>query len=114
MAATWAPGANRATNAPFTIFDGTVEEALVLVDQQVAPDDARPTPTDGELPTLASMPDPPGHHEVSDEDRAAEQAEKEEEQELLAEEEEAGADIRDENAKAEKAQRELQQTEGEL
>lgn len=71
---------------------------------QVAPDDARPTPTDGELPTLDSMPDPPGHHEVSDEDRAAEQAEKEEEQEQAEEQ----ADIREANVKAEKAQRDLQ------
>ena len=58
---------------------------------EIAPDD-RPTPSDGELPTLQehqqfrdSLPDPPGHHEVSDEDRAAEQAEKEEEQEQAEE-----------------------------
>jgi len=104
---------------------------------KVASDDARPA-TSGEMPTLDSLPDPPAHHEVSDEDRAAEQAEKEEELEAAEEQaereaeippevlnearddeqaaieaEEAGADIRDENVKAEQEQRD-RQTEGEL
>jgi hypothetical protein len=62
---------------------------------QVAPDDARPTPTDGELPTierqvLDSMPDPPAHHEVSEKET-----------------------IRDENIKAEQEQKEAQMREEE-
>jgi hypothetical protein len=38
VAATWFPDANRATNSPFTIFDGTSALATVLVNQQLAPD----------------------------------------------------------------------------
>ena len=56
-----------------------------------------PDPVAGEIPTLDSLPDPPAHHEVSDEERAKEQAEKE--------------TIRDENVKAEQEQKE-RQTEG--
>ena len=56
--------------------------AIHEVKPEVAPDDERPA---SEMPTLDSMPDPPAHHEVSDEDRAAEQAEKEEELEATEE-----------------------------
>ncbi len=37
VAATWSPHANRATDAPFTIFDGAVPLATVRVDQEQAP-----------------------------------------------------------------------------
>ena len=86
--------------------------AIHEVKPEVAPDDERPA---SEMPTLDSMPDPPEHHEVSDEDRAAEQAEKEEELEATEEQadRERGADIRDENVKAEQEQKD-RQTEGEL
>ncbi len=39
FAATWLPGANRATNAPFTIFDGASQMATVRRNQELAPDD---------------------------------------------------------------------------
>jgi hypothetical protein len=37
--ATWPPGANRATNAPYTIFDSGVRRATVQVNQKEAPND---------------------------------------------------------------------------
>ena len=39
VAATWAEYPNRATNAPFTIYDGAVSLETVQVNQQLAPDD---------------------------------------------------------------------------
>lgn len=72
---------------------------------EVAPDDARPA---SEMPTLDSMPDPPAHHEVSDEDRAAEQAEKEEEQEQ-AEEQAAPPEVLNEAEDDEREQIEAQE-----
>ncbi len=72
---------------------------------EVAPDDARPA---SEMPTLDSLPDPPAHHEVSDEDRAAEQAEKEEEQEQ-AEEQAAPPEVLNEAEDDEREQIEAQE-----
>ncbi len=37
IAATWQPGSNRATNAPFTIFDGANAIGTAIVNQELAP-----------------------------------------------------------------------------
>jgi hypothetical protein len=39
VSATWTPAANRATNAPYTVFNGASAYPTVLVNQQLAPDD---------------------------------------------------------------------------
>jgi hypothetical protein len=39
VSATWAPASNRATNAPFTVFDNGNTEATLTINQQQAPDD---------------------------------------------------------------------------
>ena len=39
VSTTWSPHSNRATNAPYTVIDGTFELATALLNQQHAPDD---------------------------------------------------------------------------
>lgn len=39
VSTTWSPDPNRATNAPFTVFDSSSPLGTVLVNQEVAPDD---------------------------------------------------------------------------
>ncbi len=39
VAATWAPHSNRASDAPYTVYDGATAFESVLVNQKVAPDD---------------------------------------------------------------------------
>ena len=75
---------------------------------EIASDD-RPDPVAGEIPTLDSLPDPPAHHEVSDEDRAAEQAEKEEEQEQAEERADAPPEVLNEARDDEQAAIEAQE-----
>lgn len=39
VSATWPPHVNRATNSPFTVFDGSMSLKTVLVNQELAPND---------------------------------------------------------------------------
>jgi len=48
VAATWSEYANRASNAPFTVLDGSTPLATVRLDQQSAPDDFTDEQTDWE------------------------------------------------------------------
>lgn len=49
IAATWTAAGTNASNAPFTIIDGTVSEGTFNLDQTVAPDDAMASGTDWEF-----------------------------------------------------------------
>jgi len=74
---------------------------------EFAPDDERPAT--GEMPTLDSLPNPPEHHEVSEEERAEEQAEKEEQQELAEEEADIPPEVLSEAEDDERAEIEAQE-----
>lgn len=39
VAVTWLAGTNRASNAPFTVFDGDIELSTTIINQEVPPDD---------------------------------------------------------------------------